>query len=377
MKKNSYRGSLIPVGNRTRPPGAAAQSQGCSDPATDTFLGYMSNLDAKQLGDQLSSYKMEWASCWSNYDALSPMNLSKLVVLLAKLPFASNVLPPPLQPCTEAIQKLVRLPSSSHQETIGKIEIALNAINRLLQFTWNADKEDVLSAICGIADAASPQLKLSNTEERKLSQKLNSCLEEIEKPWAIKLSKRCTGKEDLTTVEPLSWESQWKRATVGWLSNLDTFCPVRLPKMSIPTDKSQGVYESVEQYFDTLQRLWIAVTFCDGCYVLNPRCHDHNADKECCNPLWPCSVGDLKCRTHRLLPPFCFSVIITSRCLKHVTVACCNKRHHSALCQDCLQTYKKCLRGAPGQNASTHVYDVTVMKYDFEGKVFLNQCRSR
>lgn len=52
----------------------------------------------------------------------------------------------------------------------------------------------------------------------------------------------------------------------------------KLPRMKVPTDNNShsGVYESVDEYFGTVQRLWVAVTFYDGWSALNPTCRQVN-----------------------------------------------------------------------------------------------------
>ena len=44
---------------------------------------------------------------------------------------------------------------------------------------------------------------------------------------------------------------------------------------------SNGVYSSKEEYFDTMCRLWIGLTFSDGNAALNPKCRQHVNGKEC------------------------------------------------------------------------------------------------
>jgi hypothetical protein len=42
-----------------------------------------------------------------------------------------------------------------------------------------------------------------------------------------------------------------------------------------------GVYSSPEEYFDTVLRLWVGMTFCDGNSAINPKCRYKNGDKDC------------------------------------------------------------------------------------------------
>ena len=55
--------------------------------------------------------------------------------------------------------------------------------------------------------------------------------------------------------------------------------------MKVPGDKhSMGVYNNREDYFDTICRLWVGLTFNDGNGALNPKCRhktEKGGTKEC------------------------------------------------------------------------------------------------
>lgn len=46
-------------------------------------------------------------------------------------------------------------------------------------------------------------------------------------------------------------------------------------------ESSMGVCRNKEEYFDTVCRLWIGLTFSDGNAALSPRCQHKTAEKEC------------------------------------------------------------------------------------------------
>jgi hypothetical protein len=71
--------------------------------------------------------------------------------------------------------------------------------------------------------------------------------------------------EGLTTDGEKENTADWQVATVGWLSNPDSFSPINLPVMRVPSSKSGGVYDSPEQYFDTIEKLWV-VSFTSFCF---------------------------------------------------------------------------------------------------------------
>ena len=78
--------------------------------------------------------------------------------------------------------------------------------------------------------------------------------------------------------------SRWENATVEWLSDPKYFQANYLPRMKVPGDrKSQGVYPDKTDYFDTICRLWIGLTFEDGNKALSPKCRERQqgSTKEC------------------------------------------------------------------------------------------------
>ena len=56
---------------------------------------------------------------------------------------------------------------------------------------------------------------------------------------------------------------------------------------------------------------------------------------------------------------------------KPVILVCQNFQHKDALCKDCTRKVKTSLMGPAGQFASTNIYDFTVRKVDFEGRIHL------
>jgi len=74
-------------------------------------------------------------------------------------------------------------------------------------------------------------------------------LEEIEKPWKLKLKSSSVNSrlENLPANPELP---VWQNVNIGWLANPKAFQPHCLPKMKIPDSETGGVYNSPEEYFE-------------------------------------------------------------------------------------------------------------------------------
>ena len=128
---------------------------------------------------------------------------------------------------------------------------------------------------------------MSEKEHRNLSDIIGRMLDDMEKPWTLKTKiKKDLNKK--TVVNKISLReaakeiSLWQKATVEWLADPKHFQPAYLPKMKVPDDgRSMGVYTNKKEYFDTVCRLWIGLTFSDGNVALSPKCRHKTSGKEC------------------------------------------------------------------------------------------------
>lgn len=135
-----------------------------------------------------------------------------------------------------------------------------------------------------------------------------------------------------------------------------------MPQNEIRT--KSGVYESVDEYLDTLIRLWIAMTFVDGHAALAPPCRARGQSGPCGNALWTVSASSsgLRCRTQHCSGSVEFS---------------CRIKSHDSLCSECAMQSFTNHRGGPGPNASTNVYDCDVARIPSDGVVYLKGVISR
>ena len=128
---------------------------------------------------------------------------------------------------------------------------------------------------------------MSEKEHRNLSDIIGRMLDDMDKSWTLKtkirkdLNKK-TAVNKVSLREAAKEISLWQKATVEWLADPKHFQPAYLPKMKVPDDgSSMGVYAGKKEYFDTVSRLWIGLTFSDGNAALSPKCRHKTSGKEC------------------------------------------------------------------------------------------------
>eukprot|EP00727_Mastigamoeba_balamuthi_P005898 m51a1_g1928 hypothetical protein (3697) ;mRNA; f:880111-891708 len=367
------RGVRVPASPR---PGG---QEGAGDEgATVGFVRAAGRAANRDLVALVARHPRQWAAAWQGHAALARADLEALVVTLARLGpcAAADVGHPPVGPCCAAL-RLLCAGAAGDEEAGGAAETVLRAVERLLRFEWTCSREDVLEGLQGVVDGASAVLRPALREHRAVQKKFLALSDELEKPWAVLLADGPAEGADqdsqqqepaaaaaVAAMDPLS---QWREATVEWAGDIARFCPGVLPRMRVPGDRSRGVYVSAEEYFDVVGRLWSGVTFCDGCYALNPLCRLRDGDRECGHVLWPLGPGDAG-------RPRCYS----QACAAAAVVACCNGRHPYGLCARCAAKARKELRGPPGPHASTNVYDCVVTHADdCEGRLLLSEFASR
>lgn len=131
-------------------------------------------------------------------------------------------------------------------------------------------------------------LSLGDKDHRKMNNTINSMLEDMEKPWTLKTksktesAKKTKANNKMSLREAATQISLWQKATVEWLADPKHFQPAHLPKMKVPNDgTSMGVYTKKAEYFNTVCRLWIGLTFSDGNAALSPKCRHKTSGKEC------------------------------------------------------------------------------------------------
>lgn len=148
--------------------------------------------------------------------------------------------------------------------------------------------------------------------------------------------------------------------------------------MQGPSTKSQGVYQSREHYFDTVQRLMVAMAFQEGHSALSPKCWEHGHGGVCGGTLVQLpenyeetdgsnksnksqSSGQLRCRGRG--------------CPNSPVFVCKVASHSRGLCRRCVHDEMEQLLGPTG---STHVYNGHVGRVDgASGKLYIQNFFSR
>eukprot|EP00474_Spongospora_subterranea_P008580 CRZ09038.1 hypothetical protein [Spongospora subterranea] len=335
------------------------------------------NKDGDALAKSVLHHEKQWLEFWRTPTILDKNCLRTLIETLAKMPFSSNMKPPPIMECSGAVSSFAQrcFTGGDPDEDIEAVQIIFNLVVRLLKVKWVSSQAEVRQGLESMLNRAASGLHFSLQEHRNFQSKILDLLNEFEKPWTIKIDQEIAGSEAKNTgiVEAedgpvdLDLHNDWHSATVGWLCKPALFEPPSLPKMQTPTSSSKGVYESTDEYFNTVTRLWTAMTFGDGNSALSPKCRVKEGERVCGNVLWSLRGNQSGERLHCRTP----------RCHNLVILACGNSRHSSGLCGKCARSARLELLGGSGNSACTHVYDAVVSNINFDDRIFFHKVKSR
>jgi len=332
------------------------------------FFQLLNDADEKGLANVIRRCYDQWIACWKDSGTLPPQASRHLVITLAKLPFSADIKPPPISFCATATKNIFSANHSTTPEEVSRnVEIALNFTKRLTKFRWDEEKQTVKRELEDILDCACSVLSTRIADQRNLQMQIIAFMDELSKPWTILMTEEIFQPE-LESLDFGGTETpnllQWKQPNIGWLSDGKHFLPPNLPVMKVPRGKANGVYDSVEEYFETVIRIWIGLTFGEGHNSLSPSCKIRNAGKECGHILWPVSNAEnVKCHSHH--------------CHNNAVLACCNKNHDYGFCEACVKKIREGFRGPPGPGASTHIYDGAVAHMSYDNVVYIENIESR
>ena len=260
-----------------------------------SFLAELKNTKQENLADVIHRAGPLWTKCWG--DAASPRMavgaVEMLVTTLAMVPFSQEAkVPPP--PC-HALKSAMKRYLTSNIEPLLAAETSLNVVRKLLSFEWNEERTVVKDALGTILEDAAGLLQRRNQDHRDCINRIDACLDKLEKPWIIKekhqgpsVAVGDNGSDIVSSNQssvgnlPHHHYSNWRHASIEWLVHGPTFSPTELPKMQGPNTKSRGVYRNKEHYFDTMQRLMIAMAFHEGHAALAPKCWERGGGGQAC-----------------------------------------------------------------------------------------------
>ncbi|SPR01593.1 unnamed protein product (mitochondrion) [Plasmodiophora brassicae] len=379
--RGGSRGGPRPPGRRDFNYGAVPEQNGPGQRVVSGFVETLARKTDTDLVKLLCSVvgRDLWIAAWSGdvRNSLSMEVLATLVTALARIPFSNEapVATVPLSDFSLTIERFIKGSAQAGQEQrVRNVEACVNATKRLMKTCWNLAPADVRHSLESILGCASGALDARHKEHRLAQSKISELLDELEKPWTIKTCQTISSSEStsssagsaLSRVDSQAY-LQWRDATIAWLSTTSIFQATEVPVMKVPGTRSQGVYDSTHDYFETVLKVWVAITFEHGSYALTPHCHDHDQQgRPCGRTLWAIPEersGSLTC--------------MALRCTRPVVLACPNKFHNRGLCNPCATKAKEALRGPPGRYSSTHIYDACVVKVNYDGRIFADQLESR
>ena len=355
---------------------------------SNRLIKQLKNTQQNNLADVICRAGPLWSKCWGDAPS-SQMPVGMLEILLttfAKVPFSQEdkVPPPPVHALGSAMKRYL----TSSVDPLLAAETALNVVRKALSFAWEENKSVVKNTLGIILADAAGKLQRQIQDHRDCIKRIDECLDKLEKPWIIKEKQpSATMNEGSSNDEIVPGSlsnyhhSNWKNASIEWLLHGPTFTPTELPKMQGPSTKSRGVYKNREHYFDTMQRLMIAMAFGEGHSALSAQCWERSSGGHSCGGTLvqlpdeynvvqdglkndgskAKSSGPLRCR---------------GRGCSNTPVFVCKVASHSrGLCTRCAHSERDQLLGPTG---STHVYNGKVARLDgASGKLYIESFFSR
>lgn len=347
------------------------------------LIKQLKSIQQSQVVDAIVNAGSLWTKCWEcAASSFSSSEIETLLHTLAKVPFSAEakVEPPPIFALKDVVKKYLKnAESKGPNDSLLAAETTLNVVRKLLGFEWE-DKSIVKEALGEILESAASNLQRRHSDHRDTIQRIDKCLDLLEKPWQIKERAIVSTEEimaagilieDDSNLLPYHHFSRWKNATVAWLCYGPTFSPSANPKMQGPSTRSQGVYKSREHYFDTMQRLMIAMAFSEGHSALAPRCWERVSGGGHCGSALV-QIPDHEDGEHGRGGS---SLICRGKECNNLPSYICKQSHHNrGLCNSCAVRERSQLLGPTG---STHVYNGHVSRVDANGKIYIQGFASR
>ncbi|KAG1712489.1 hypothetical protein DVH05_000233 [Phytophthora capsici] len=339
------------------------------NPSSMQFIRALKKCPNNRLKQQIEQLEKSWLSCWQDVAHLHFDAVKTLLSALARLPFSVSIAPPPLSCISQAVSTLLSQIGRNgggdedfdgNDDTLEGVELVERVVTRLLKFTWGIKRGEVKDALDDMIAEVDGSLNVRLKTHRPVRGRLTALLSEIEKPWSIKVKAR-----EETEAHGELVVQDWRHPSVAWLADFKNFQPALLPRLQLRNSNEGRVYDSSDEYFTTIVKLWIGMTFVEGNNALLPRCTVKVADKVCDQPLWPFpgKQSSVNCKN--------------SQCRRNSTFVCANRQHSKGLCDGCAGEYQKRLRGPPSKYSSTHIYDGSIAQVKYDGTMTIEQVASR
>lgn len=371
-------------GGNKRGPNNTGKSKSSSNNDSQRLIKQLKNTKQNQLVDAIVKAGSLWPQCWEcASSSLSPTDIEALLHIFAKIPFSqeNKVDPPPIYAVKGVIKKYLNIPNTTGPQSIILLaETTLNVVRKLLSFEWE-DKSKVKDILAEILEDAAGHLQRRYPDHRDTLHRIDECLDSLDKPWQIKgklLAPTATipiAENEDEQLVPFHHFSKWKNASVAWLCYGPTFSPSSNPKMQGPSTKSQGIYKSREHYFETMQRLMIAMAFCEGHKALAPKCWEKANGGSCCGStlvqISDQDEGEIQKGGDKKGSPL---ICRGKHCNNSPKFICKISSHGRGLCVSCAIRETDQLLGPTG---STHVYNGHVDRVGTGGRLYIQGFQSR
>lgn len=174
------------------------------------FLKRLRFLEPAKISLQISQFSLLWLECWRNSQSLPNQLVDLLVLTLAKIPFSSQAIPPPIQECSTTLIGVIKATKKDEDSIAKQVETIISVIKRLLKFEWEIQKTTVQTSLSNVLSASSSSLDCKFANHRRLQTKINDIFEELEKPWTIRSKTESIENLVAVTVEGIFFLNKCK-----------------------------------------------------------------------------------------------------------------------------------------------------------------------
>lgn len=369
-QESGRRNFRIPIGNDTRPSYSNQQSElfsvSTEKSASRDVTRFWENLSRRVLHLKFELHIEEysvWLETWKAAAGGVQGPVRILPIAYLRLPAITDIAPSPIVIINVLIKvvhsiklnnQISRRPNHQQNDfsTANMLEAVLDIIKlRLINRVECSPIENIDSLIKAVSD-------LENILKPTITESMSFNLNDIERLARLILRQQTEMNELRRKIKEkasnqsqshdyMQLENRKRPPWLGWQQNptLDWLMSGSWHMV----DGLKAVYESSEQYAETLLKLWTLLTFYWGSGAVWPRCsHKQGGDT---------TVSDVNVCGEPLLTAT--NIGSCKKCGSNASWKCF-RRGHDHMCKKCLVRFQNYLVDSPGPQASTDIYDAEI-----------------
>ena len=364
---------------------------GISQEVLDFWKNIMRNNNKKGFTSSDPTACELWRSCWVAAQTVSvdqSLSAEALIREYLSLPNQANIHPPSVS-VLAVLSHIITLKSLDDIASFVKLmdDVVLVVKNRLMMpeslATIGENEVEVLMKVTQLQDSMEnailrARLKDNKKPELRVLEKMVSDEGQVF-PQFIETIKHSVVVASCSSTQQITGNPAGTEAWMGW-ANRPTVEWLMSGAWHRDVPELKELYDAggLQEYAETLLRIWTVLTFYWGSAALWPKCKERqqrNGTEEYCDtPLLCATSGRVQCGEQLIRNG------IRSPC-GEMALWCCYRHYRSAICNKCLRKRQNEQAGRRGEGGtSTDVYDALVTSEESrrEGTVLhLTQLNSR